>query len=454
MRTLIADAVVVTNDDSGTVLLDGAVFVEGERIVEVGPSDALRARHTNPDRVIDGCGKLVMPGFVCSHTHVGYALFRGRVEDGGRETFLTQLVPMAGIMTAAERRAIGSLGYLELLRSGVTTVVQVEEDADVFPDFVERLGVRSFIGVMVQDVAPAQVLDGSFATSPDMCRAQLAQAIGFAETWRNAAGRLKPLLMANSTMTSSPELLRGLRRAADRLGVPLSIHIGIGAGESDVTMRLHGKSPFAYARDLGLLGPDVLAAHCFHVTPGDIDILAETKANIAHCPQMNSVRGLIAPAQAFRDHGLNVTLGIDNYFADFFEVLRSAVIVARIKGEEGTLMHPSTVLRMATVNGASALGLSDVGVVAAGCKADLVLLDCRYPGLTPLLDPVPSVVYHAHMGNVDTVMVDGEIVVAGGKSSRVEESALFDDAQRCAEAAWRRFVDRYGDIRARREQLH
>jgi cytosine/adenosine deaminase-related metal-dependent hydrolase len=79
MRTLIADAVVVTNDDSGTVLLDGAVFVEGERIVEVGPSDALRARHTNPDRVIDGCGKLVMPGFVCSHTHVGYALFRSAI---------------------------------------------------------------------------------------------------------------------------------------------------------------------------------------------------------------------------------------------------------------------------------------------------------------------------------------------------------------------------------------
>jgi cytosine/adenosine deaminase-related metal-dependent hydrolase len=454
MRTLIADAVVVTNDDSGTVLLDGAVLVDGERIVEVGPSAALRARHENPDRVIDGRGKLVMPGFVCTHAHVGYALFRGRVEDGGRETFLTQLVPMAGIMTAAERLAIGSLGYLELLRSGVTTIVQVEEDADVFPDFVERLGVRSFIGVMVQDVEPARVLDGTFATSPEMCRTQLAQAVSFAERGWNATGRLRPLLMANSTMTSSPALLRGLRRAADRLGVPLSIHIGIGAGESDVTARLHGKSPFAYARDLGLLGADVLAAHCFHVTAADIDILAETRTNIAHCPQMNSVRGLIAPAQVFSDRGLNVTLGIDNYFADFFEVLRSAVIVARIKGEDGTLMHPNAVLRMATVNGARALGLSDIGIVAAGCKADLVLLDCRYPGLTPLLDPVPSVVYHAHMGNVDTVMVDGEIVVAGGKSSRVDEGGLLDEAQRCAEAAWRRFVDRYGDIRARREQVH
>src|SRR5882672_10089354 len=292
MRTLIADAVVVTNDNDGTVLLDGAVLVDGERIVEVGPAAALRARHENTDRLIDGRGKLVMPGFVCTHTHVGYALFRGRVEDGGRETFLTQLVPMAGIMTAAERLAIGSLGYLELLRSGVTTIVEVEEDADVFGDFAARLGVRGFIGVMVQDVEPARVLDGSFATSDEMCRAQLAQAVGFAERRRNVHGRLKPLLMANSTMTSSPALLRSLRHAADRLGVPLSIHLGIGAGETDVMARLHGKSPFAYARDCGLLGPDVLAAHCFHVTDADIDILAETGTSIAHCPQMNSVRGL------------------------------------------------------------------------------------------------------------------------------------------------------------------
>lgn len=454
MRTLIADTVVVTNDDRGTVWRDGAVLVDGERIVEVGPSAALRARHEKPDRTIDGRGKLVMPGLVCTHAHVGYALFRGRVEDGGRETFLTQLVPMAGIMTGAERLAIGSLGYLELLRSGVTTIVQVEEDADVFPEFVEKLGVRSFIGVMVQDVEPARVLDGTFTTSAEMCRAQLAQAVGFLERGWSATGRLRPMLMANSTMTSSPALMRGLRRAADRFGVPLSIHIGIGAGETDVTARLHGKSPFAYARDLGLLGPDVLAAHCFHVAEADIDILAETRTNIAHCPQMNSVRGLIAPAQAFRDRGLNVTLGIDNYFADFFEVLRSAVIVARIKGENGALMLPSTVLRMATVNGARALGLSDTGMLAAGCKADLILLNCRYPGMTPLIDPVPSVIYHAHMGNVDTVMVDGEILVVGGKSVRVEENTLFDEAQRCAEAAWRRFVDRYGDVKARREQLH
>jgi 5-methylthioadenosine/S-adenosylhomocysteine deaminase len=164
--------------------------------------------------------------------------------------------------------------------------------------------------------------------------------------------------------------------------------------------------------------------------------------------------GSFAPAQTFRERGLNVTLGIDNYFADFFEVLRSAVIVGRIRGEDGTLMPPSAVLRMATIDGARALGLGDLGVLAAGRKADLALLDCRSPGLTPLLDPVPSVVYQAHAGSADTVMVDGEILGEGGRSARVHATALVDAAQRCAEAVWRRFVDRYGNIRARREQLN
>jgi 5-methylthioadenosine/S-adenosylhomocysteine deaminase len=451
MRTLISDAVVVTNDDKTGVLFDGAVVLRNDRIYDVGPTAEICRRHPNCERRIDGSGKIVMPGFVSSHTHVGYTVFRGRVEDGGRDTFLTQLVPMAGVMTSAERLAIGSLTYLELLRSGVTTIVEVEEDADVFPEFVERLGVRSFIGVMVQDVEPERVLDGTFTTSPQMCRAQLAQAIGFAERWQNSTGRVKPLLMANSTMTSSPELMRALRHAADRLQIPLSIHLGIGAAESELSGRLHGLSPFAYARKLGLLGSDVLAAHCFQIAPEDMDILAESRTHIAHCPQINAVRGLIAPAQALRERGLNVTLGIDNYFGDFFEVLRSAVIVARIKQADGTVMRPDEVLQMATVNGARALGLTDIGMIRPGWKADLVLLDCDYPGLTPLLDPMPSIVYHAHLGSVDAVIVDGEVVVADGKATRVDESLLLEQAQDCAAAAWTRFIDRYGGIKAHRQ---
>jgi 5-methylthioadenosine/S-adenosylhomocysteine deaminase len=453
MRTLISNAVVVTNDDETGILLDGAVVIENDRIGDVGSTAEICQRHVNCERRIDGRGKIVMPGFVCTHTHVGYTVFRGRVEDGGRDTFLTQLVPMAAIISSAERLAIGSLTYLELLRSGVTTIVEVEEDADVFPEFAEQLGVRSFIGVMVQDVEPDRVLDGTFTSSPDMCRAQLAQATGFAERIQNAKGRIRPLLMANSTMTSSPELMHGLRDAADRLGIPLSIHLGIGGAESELCLRLHGKSPYAYARDLGLLAPDVLAAHCFHISAQDIDILAESQTTVAHCPQINSVRGLIAPVQALCDRGVNVTLGIDNYFADFFEVLRSAIVVARIKEADGTVMSPNTVLKMATVNGARALGLTDVGMIKPGWKADLCILDRAYPGLTPLLDPVPSIVYHAHMGSVHSVIVDGDIVVNDGKATRVDEGLLVEEAQDGAAAAWARFVDRYGSTRAHRTPL-
>jgi 5-methylthioadenosine/S-adenosylhomocysteine deaminase len=449
MRTLISDAVIVSNGDEGHPLMDGAVIIDQDRIVDVGATPDIRQRYPNYDRHIDGSGKIVMPGFVSSHTHVGYSVFRGRVEDGGRDTFLTQLVPMAGVMTSAERLAIGSLTYLELLRGGVTTIVEVEEDADLFPDFVEQLGVRSFIGVMVQDVEPDRVVDGTFAYSPQMRRVQLGQAFQLAERWAHAKGRLRPLLMANSTMTSSPELMHGLREAADRLHIPLSIHLGIGAAERELCAKRYGKSPYAYAADLGMLGADVLAAHCFDISMEDIDILTRTRTHIAHCPQINAVRGLIAPVRALQDRGLNITLGIDNYFADFFEVLRSAIMVARIKEGDGTVMAPETVLNMATVNGARALGLFDVGRIKPGWKADLVLLDRTSPGLTPLLDPLASLVYHAHAGSVRMVIVDGEVVVADGKATQVDEEALLHEAQHSAAAAWARFAERYGGIKAR-----
>jgi 5-methylthioadenosine/S-adenosylhomocysteine deaminase len=448
MRTLISDAIVVTNDDARSVLMDGAVVIGDDRIVAVGTSQDLKREYQSVDRVIDGRGKLIMPGFVSAHTHAGYTVFRGRVEDGGLDTFLTQLMPMAGVMTPAERLTIGCLTYFELLKSGVTTLVQVEEEAEGFPEFAEKIGIRSFVGVQVQDVEPAQVLDGTFAADAGVRQQQLAKAIGFAEKLIGRSDRVTPIFMVNSPMTSSPELLKGLRSAADRLGIRLTLHLGLGARESEVTERLHGKSSFAYVRDFGLLGPDVIACHSFHIPPQDMDILAASRTHIAHCPQINAIRGSIAPVQALQDRGLNVALGIDNYFADFFEVLRSAVSVARIKTQDGTALQPSEVLRMATVNGAMALGLTDVGKIEKGYKADLAILDCTYPGLTPLFEPAPSVVYHAHMGSVDTVIADGRIVVEGGLVKNVGYEELRQQAALAANSAWSRFISRYGGTKA------
>jgi cytosine/adenosine deaminase-related metal-dependent hydrolase len=216
------------------------------------------------------------------------------------------------------------------------------------------------------------------------------------------------------------------------------------------TRRLHGASPFEYARAHGLLGPDVVAAHCYVVDDADVALLADTGAAVAHCPLMNAVRGHIAPVADFRRRGVTVSLGIDNMFSDYFDVVRACVLMARIRARDATTMLTPDALELATMGGARALGLErEIGSIEVGKRADLVILDYRAFGLTPTLDPVQNLVYHAHAKDVETVLVDGRVVVDNGRPVHVDGAALVDAAQEAATGAWRRFVAKYGGIMAR-----
>ena len=258
------------------------------------------------------------------------------------------------------------------------------------------------------------------------------------------------MMTPNMTISSSPELLRSSREAADRLGLRTSIHLGWGEYEVEVMRRLHGRTSFEYARDTGMLAADTVCAHCYVVGDSDTDVLAASRATVAHCPLMNAVRGHIAPVVEYRSRGIPVTLGIDNMFADHFEVLRACVNMARIKTGDATAMQCPEVLRLATVAGAEALGMGDeIGSIEPGKRADLQMIDYRRFGLTPTLDPVQNLVYHAHSKDVEMVMVDGNILVEDFELKAADARALIDDAGAAAESAWGRFVAKYGDIIAR-----
>ena len=451
MSLLIRNATVLTVDPADRVIEDGAVYIEDGRIAAVGPSAAVESAHPRAARVVEGAGKVVLPGFVSTHNHVGNTFFRGLAEDVGLGCVTGQYFPMATVATREERLAVGSLTYAELVKSGVTTTFEMEEEADVFAPFVEALGVRSFMGVMTFDADIDAMAKDVYRYDEARREAQLRQAIDFAHEWHGrAGGRIQVAMTPNMTISSSPELLRASREAADRLGLRTSIHVGWGEYEVEVIRRLHGKSPFEYARDGGMLAADTMCAHCYVVGGSDTEVLAASKAAVAHCPLMNAVRGHVAPLVEYRSRGIPVTLGIDNMFADHFEVLRACVSAARVKTGDPTVLQSPEVLRLATMEGAEALGMgADIGSIEPGKRADLQMLDYRRFGLTPNLDPVRNLVYHAHSKDVELVMVDGNVLVEDFELKTADAGRLIDDAGAAAEAAWSRFVAKYGGFMAR-----
>ena len=446
MTLLINHATVITVDPDRHVLTDCSIVIANDKITALGSSHELENLYQDATTVIDAAGKVVLPGFVSAHNHVGYAVFRGRAEDVGYAPTHRLYLPMSGVITNSEREVIGALAVTELLRGGVTTILEMEEDAELFAPFIESSGIRAFIGVMVNDVNLDALASGQTVFDDAVRTQQLSQAIGLAERWHGRSGsRIQVVMAANGLSMSSPALLKGLRVAADDLGLRVSIHLGF--GERELVESVHHRAQFNYALDCGMLGTDVIAVHCYDVDETEIDMLAKSGTSLAHCPHMNQFRGEVAPIQAMQSRGMQIGLGIDNYFSDYFEVLRSCIASARIRAHDPEVLSAQDALALGTIDAAAVMGLDhEIGSIEIGKKADLQIIDMRRLGLTPTNDPVATLVYHGHGKDVETVIVDGQVVVSNGRVQTADEDALITQASQAATAAWDRFSQRYGSF--------
>lgn len=444
MSIIISNAIVITVDREKSIFSPGAIVVREDRITDVGPSNLVEQRNPDVGTRIDAKGQVVMPGFVSAHNHLGYSVFRGRAEDIGHVAIQSLYVPMSKILRREERGALANLSTAELLRGGVTTVLQMEEDAEVTAPFVEKIGMRAQMGIMAHDISVDHLNQGQTVFDERVRAAQLEQSISFAEHIHGRAdGRLQAVMAANTAATSSPELLRALRETAERLDVRLSMHMGV--GESEEVQKVHGTGVFEFARDNGFLDERVIAVHCYRVDHDDIDLMASSGASLAHCPLMNQFRGAVAPVSTMRSKGISVGLGIDNYFSDHFDVIRSCIAVARIRANDPNVVQSDEALARATIDAAGIMGLgADIGSLEIDKKADLQVINTRRYGLTPINDPVRTLIYHGHAKDIETVMVDGRFVVVEGKVVGVSEDELIDEAANAGEAAWARFADRHG----------
>ena len=436
---LIDNAIVVTMNDDHDVHFDGAVAIDGDRIVAVGSSAAVRAHVSDGPRVIDAQRGVVMPGLVDLHFHT--ALGRGWIDNLPLTRSLDEFwYPVIRAIEPEDVSRAARLSYLESIRCGVTTVNDMYRHIDALASAAEETGIRAVLSNVVADGEHA--LD----TLAD-------NEAGFRSANGAAEGRIEVRVGIEWLPLSSIGLLHDASALAADLGSGVHIHLNESVGEVQNSLERFGRRPTEVAYECGLLGPNTVAAHCVWLSDTEIGLMRDTGTQISHNPTSNAKLGVgVARVLDYRQAGINVGLGHDSTegvnTGDLFEVMKFASLVQRAVRMDADLLGASDLLEMATRNGSAALG-HDTGVLAEGKKADVIVIDLDDLGFTPLVpgnrDHLYSHLAFAASGRaVRTVVIDGVAVMEDRELLTVDEDEVMAEANeafvRVLEKAGVRFV--------------
>lgn len=433
---LVDGGIVLTLDAADRIVVDGAVAIAADRILAVEPAARARARFAPRER-IDARRRLVMPGLVNTHNHTPLVITRGMVEDLNFAPMYTPGVPQGHRLGAEEAYLLARLGAWDLLRSGSTTVVDYYRHGSSCARALAESGLRAFVGGRIHDVDLAALTRGEYRYDPTIGEATLRENLDLVARWHgHDGGRLRAFLAPHAPDTCSRDLLREVAKAAEPAGPPLHTHLAQSPAEVTQVRRRDGRRPSELLDEVGLLGPHVIAGHCIYLEPDEIARVGAARLSVAHVPVGNASSGMMAPIQKLEEAGALITLATDTKSHDLFEAMRAAVAINRVQGG-GRRLGARAALRWATANGAAALGLGgEAGALAAGMKADVILLDADAPNLRPIVDGV-SLLVHAGVGaNVRDVIVDGRVLMRDGRPTRFDPDDVVAAAQAVATRLW------------------
>ncbi len=412
--------------DPSNSIVQGELLIVDGRIAEVGASGR------TADLVIDATGCAVIPGFVQTHIHLCQTIFRGAADDLSLIDWLKKRVwPMEAAHSATSIAASARLGIAELIKGGTTcalTMETVNHTSEVFK-VVEQTGFRATVGKCMMDKG-----DEVPSALREQTAASIDESIALLEEWHGKAdGRIRYCFAPRFAISCKRELLEEVARLARERGVMVHTHASENKTECELVESETGLRNVAYLDSLGLTGPHVALAHCVHLSSDEIDMLEKTRTNVVHCPSSNLKLGSgIAPIAGLLDRGISVSLGADgaacNNRLDMFTEMRTAALLQKVlHGPE--VLTANRVLRMATAGGAKALGLDDeIGSLEAGKRADVAIV--RMSGLhaTPAADVISALVYSAQPSDVETVIIDGRLVMRDRELLTIDELETVETA--------------------------
>lgn len=425
-KIFIRNATIIPMTGVDDRIVNGEIGIEGNRIVMVGGAGTV-PENWGADEVIDAQGMVALPGFINCHTHAAMTLLRSYADDLPLMEWLSERIwPLEDRLTAEDVYWGTMLCILEMIKSGTTTFADMYFFMEEVARAVEQSGIRASLSRGMIGVAPTAQL-------------ALDETETFLTNWHGAAGgRITAMVGPHAPYTCPPEYLKKVLNMAERHGVGVHIHLAETRSEVDDIRKQYGRSPIEYVNDVGLLELHVLGAHCVHLTQDDIKILKEKNVGVAHNPESNmKLASGIAPVPQLLAEGINVGLGTDgaasNNNVDMLEEMRSAALLHKVNTGDPMTLPSYQALEMATVNGARVLGINDIGIIKEGYKADIILIDFQKPHLYPRHDIVAHTVYAAQSSDVDTVIIDGLVVMKNGLVKTVNEAEIMENVQRCAD---------------------
>lgn len=456
MRTLLRGGTIVAFDRGEHRILDPGVLVfDGNEIRFVG-----RAYEGPVDRTIGADGKLVIPGLINTHVHVGLNAGEYLLNDVGRSeylgaNYLSFLAPLKGTMgplPAEVVRAIREFCFVHLIKNGCTTVIDaggVPGDWDAYAELAGQVGLRVYFGPSFGSAEVFSDRAGRFLTEWDEAGGLqgLEEAVTFIETHDGSQeGRLRGILSPANLEFLSERLISDTMAAANRLDVPVFLHAGVSLLEFHEILKRHRATPIAWLHRLGALTSRTILGHCVFVAGhswcafpygDDLGAIAAAGASVSHSALKEARVGVVLESfDRYRRSGINLALGTDTYPHDMVREMGYASLISRITERNFQVGSARDVFNAATLGGARALRRDDLGRITPGAKADLVVLDLRKVNLGLIRDPIKALCEFGSWANIETVIIDGRTVVSDGRVVGRDEGTLFQAGQRLADTFW------------------
>src|SRR6202041_1906582 len=424
---LLVTGIVVTMDADRHIYDDGAIAIKGDTILAAGPRAEVDSRYS-AGQTLDARGKLILPGFINGHTHVPMTLLRGFHDDVTLNDWLYKYIFPAEAKNVTEEfvRWGTRLAAAEQIRSGVTTFADMYYFEDAVAEETKKAGMRGVLGETFIDFPAPDNKDEA---------EMLAYTEKFLRRWQN-----DPLIHAapapHSIYTCSQKTLQDAAALARKYHAPILIHVAEMKKELDDSRAQNGTTPVQYLNRIGVLGPDVVAAHCIFVDDTDRKLLAEKQVGCVHNPSSNMMLASgVSPVPELRAAGVAVGLGTDgpagsNNDLDLMEEIDLAAKLAKITKMNPLALNAQSVVEMATIDGARALHMEkEIGSLETGKKADMILISLDEPNAVPMYDVYAQIAYSLKGSDVETVVIGGRVVMRERKLLTVDEPRVLEKAR-------------------------